>query len=160
MDTVLLWNNSDYTSEYIQGAYMVRNDLWESFEGDWENESCTREKLIGPQSAWNTGSEEVNQKDMVGVCEQEDKDLASSKSVSRRRNERGLHCPLPGPQVLRLWLGPHWSPQPKEVGRWGHLSTLWSPGHLPRNPLPYSLSLSLSLSAKHHEWKAVLGALT
>lgn len=98
MDTVLLWNNSDYTSEYIQGAYMVRNDLWESFEGDWENESCTREKLIGPQSHWNTGSEEVNQKDMVGVCEQEDKDLDSSEGVSRRERREGFIGPFPVPR--------------------------------------------------------------
>lgn len=95
MDTVLLGNNSDYTSEYIQGAYMVRNDLWESFEGDWGNESCTREKLIGPQSEWNTGSEEVDQKDMVGVCEQEDKDLDSTKRVSWKWKEReGFTAPF------------------------------------------------------------------
>ena len=95
MDTVLLGNNSDYISEYIQGAYMVRNDLWESFEGDWGNESCTREKLIGPQSEWNTGSEEVDQKDMVGVCEQEDKDLDSTKRVSRKWKEReGFTAPF------------------------------------------------------------------
>lgn len=153
MDAVLLWNNSDYTSEYIQGASMVRNDLWESFEGDRENESCTREKVIGPQSDWNTGSEEVNQKDMVGVCEQEDKDLDSSEGVSGEKGEGASLAPSqsPGAQALTR---PPLVPSAKASGEVGpSVDTLIS-----RPPSKESFTVAL-LSAKHREWKAVLGAL-